>query len=214
MASIVCPHCGRRGSVPTGKVNVRLHCPACHAGFHIAPGGRAIAGDPPPPVTSEHHAADKHVSSKVELIDHVLMDRMRMLVPLLKILALLVVIGLGMLSWPVASRLWTPLPATLELRALMVGNAFVADDVATIKSLCMPGTAPDAGHWVQQLRPVLTAAWDTRTLLVFPEPPRMESQRGRVLIRIVSTEVPLREVAPDSPEVELGFHPRAPSTSR
>ena len=54
MIDLECPHCGRVGSVPRDKTNVRLLCKKCHMPFHLGPAGRAIPGDPPVAREKDH----------------------------------------------------------------------------------------------------------------------------------------------------------------
>lgn len=153
-----CPHCGRVGSVPVDMAQTRIICRKCHLVFHMTPGGQAVPGDPPRSHAPEPPQAKKaEPSTKVRPRDSADEgsggSNRGLLIMLGTLGGLLLMLGI----YVVSALRSTPVevgPSVLPL-AQEVAEAFLAENLETVKRNVLPATTSEAVRFYEESRPKL-----------------------------------------------------------
>jgi hypothetical protein len=140
MPSFHCPICGKPVRDPEGKPFKRLLCTKCHSPLYRDQTGRALVGEPP--LEDEYAKVKEQVRGWLAQV------------PVKKVamgLAAVVILWMGL------SYLLRPADR-LEPAALEAAQAFAGDDLTTLKSMAVPGTAADLALWFAEVHPWLIRA--------------------------------------------------------
>lgn len=166
MIPMVCPNCGRRGSVPPDKLNARLHCKKCDTIFHMDVSGHIVLGEPgrasgaftvPGRDSGSHgkvgsgvHTRTTTTAQRTELPGIWASLPKTAKGVLVGALAITLLWALGV-RLPFGSR--TPLPATLEQRIGYVVEAFAYNEPSSLRRIAASGTSGDLSDWLAKLYP-------------------------------------------------------------
>lgn len=171
MIKMSCPNCGRRGNIPSEKVNTRLHCKKCDAVFHMDTAGKILLGDPDAVredgggrrssmVIPTRKEGGKE-GGKAEPVDPIgrladvylgLPRGLQIGVPVAALLGLLVWMGLRF------DLIGPGPPVKVETLAEKIGLAAARGDASTVRSMCASGTESDAEAWSKAIHDLLTRA--------------------------------------------------------
>jgi len=138
MPLVTCPLCGSGVKVPGLKANVPLLCRKCHSPFHLNRTGDPVLGKPP------------DVEQDVEELKQLVREKLSR-IPVGKIVsafAFLLIAGL------LVSYLLRP-NDSLKTTAETAAQAFAGNDLPTLESMAVSGTAEDVARWYGELHPIL-----------------------------------------------------------
>jgi hypothetical protein len=158
MIPMECPKCGRRGSVPSNRLNTPFNCKSCNAPFYLNMKGDAVLGEPM--VVADKSARGKRAATKekTELDlsaikdlfsgwrDMSSGDRIRKLSAVGVCLALIA----GLYHYFTMDR-----TDPLVERGEYVAKAFADNDEVRVRAAAAVGTEEDAAIWLEKTRTMI-----------------------------------------------------------
>ena len=148
MLDMICPNCGRAGTVPMGKEHSRLVCKKCHGVFHLTADGKTHLGEPPGavivlnPSSREASLRGDNRSYRYFSVDE--------FTPFQKGL-FGVLLALGLVA--VFSMVLAEKSESLEVRARQAVNALVDSDMRKLKQFAKPGSEDYLRQWGEAVTP-------------------------------------------------------------
>lgn len=182
MIPMTCPSCGRRGTAPSDRVNVRMHCPKCDAVFHMDKHGKVKLGEPRHHHDDQGHAEKDHEPVHKRAYDEPYATSLTQLVLKSPWWVKLVLLGLiGAAIWPLVGPYLTPKPASLETLGRRAAYAFAEKRFDDLKKMAAPGTEEALKSWYDELRPKFefepTAGQEPGTGVLFGASPPSTTDR-------------------------------------
>ncbi|HEV3163164.1 MAG TPA: hypothetical protein VGZ22_03920 [Isosphaeraceae bacterium] len=157
MIPMECPKCGRRGSVPSNRINTSFKCKSCNAPFYMNGKGDAVLGEAPiDPETARRRDADKKKKQQKEVeFSFDLGSLVRGQSPALRMRLLLIVAGVSAALLAVVLYFRMPSVDPLVERGQYVANAVVDNDTVRLKAVSTPETGEDTLLWLDKVRSLL-----------------------------------------------------------
>lgn len=156
MIPMECPKCGRRGSVPSNRLNTQFNCKNCQAPFYLNSSGDVLAGEPPVPRgEGQRGTAVKEKGKKArELnVDLNLAERWNEMSAPEKKRLILTGSGVALICLGLLYYLNSGSSDPLTERAIYVAKAYADNDLSRIQSLAVEGTSDQLARWFNQSRP-------------------------------------------------------------
>jgi hypothetical protein len=155
MIPMECPKCGRRGTVPSNRLNTGFNCKSCNAPFYLNAAGDSILGEPPgerAAVAARQKEATKKKTEDGFEFD--LKGKVRELGEINKAPLLGGILGVAAILAVVYWFVGAPSVNPIVERAIYVAKAVADSDDVRIKAAASSETADDAGLWIAQARAV------------------------------------------------------------
>jgi hypothetical protein len=157
MIPMECPKCGRRGSVPSNRINTPFNCKSCNAPFYLTTAGDAVSGEPPVAKdprdrksTATKAKREVDFSAFTDLFsswqDMPSGDRVRKLA--------IVAVFLGFIAILYHYMTMNRTDPLVE-RGAYVARAFADNDANRIRAVASSGTEEDAAIWLEKTREML-----------------------------------------------------------
>jgi hypothetical protein len=156
MIPMECPKCGRRGSVPSTRLNSPFNCKSCNAPFYLNTAGDAVLGDPPQAMDAHGKKVVTATKARAKAGSGVrLSDLMGGISDMpsgerTKKLSMIAVT----LAFIAAIYYFVTLPRTDPLmeRGMYVTKAFLDNDEVRIRAVASKDTEEDAALWLDKGR--------------------------------------------------------------
>jgi hypothetical protein len=157
MIPMECPKCGRRGSVPSTRLNSPFNCKSCNAPFYLNTAGDAVSGEPPQAVdprgrkgATATQAKAKKGESGVSLGDMLSGIGDMSSAERTKKLGMVAVL----LAFIAAMYYFVTMPRTDPLleRGAYLTKAFLDNDEVRVRGVATPDTEEDAALWLEKGR--------------------------------------------------------------
>jgi len=203
MIPMECPKCGRRGSVPSTRLNTPFNCKNCNAPFYLNTAGEAISGEPPVPREAREKRTATATKAKREsefgfnfdlfsgLRDMPSGDRTKKLGMIA-----------GFLAFIAALYYFITMPRTDPLleRGNYVAKAFADNDEVRIRAVAAKDTEEDAAIWLDKARSMLGMKGRARDFSVTTDVMSGGPREGGALL--MATYNPLSPSAVQNPSAD------------
>lgn len=157
MIPMECPKCGRRGSVPSNRLNTAFHCKNCQAPFYLNSAGEVLGGEPPVPrgegqrgtaVKEKKKKQAREFEFNLNLSEkwkEMSAQEKKRFTATSAAVAVLLIGGL----WYMNSGSSDPLTE----RAIYIAKAYADNDLSRIQGMAAEGTSEQLAKWFNESRP-------------------------------------------------------------
>jgi hypothetical protein len=153
MIPMLCPSCGRRGTVPPDKLNSTLHCKKCNTVFHLDLSGKVILGEPPSAKVAQETSQQKGEFDVIGAVASAIV-RLPMAV---KVLSGVVVVGfISFLIYRSSAEAVAGARGTTQSllsKTVAAGESYVSQNKDDLLYMAAPGTKDALDSWYTMMRP-------------------------------------------------------------
>lgn len=153
MIPMLCPSCGRRGTVPPDRLNSTLHCKKCNTVFHLDLSGKVILGEPPS-VKAASQQTEK--AGEFDVIGAIAGAIVRLPMAGKLAILLLIVGGIGFFILRSTSEAFTGSRGSTQsllVKTVKAGESYVSQDYDDLANMAAPETKDALQSWYKMMRP-------------------------------------------------------------